>query len=115
MIHDPSEAPPKPRRAGEDEQLRRRMIELIGMHRTDEGQVIDHRREVRQQLADPCSALSMLCKLVRTSQQLRVPLDEGEPLSLEQLIRAGLQMVLVEERLVIEQSVLRGAPPAMSR
>ena len=48
-------------------------------------------------------------ELVRRAQQLRMPLDEREPLALEEFLRARLAVALRELRLVIEQLQLRRA------
>ena len=63
--------------------------------------------DVRQQLADPGAALPALLELVRRAQQLGMPLDEREPLVLQQLVGAGLHVVLDQLRLVVEQVLLR--------
>ena len=80
------------------------------MHRPDDRDVIDDLADVGQQVADRLAALAALVELVRGAQQLGMPLDEREPLVLEQLVGAGLHVVLDQGRLVVEQVLLgRGA------
>ena len=50
-----------------------------------------------------------LLELVRRAEQLGMPLDEREPLVLEQLVGAGLHVVLDQLGLVVEQVLLRRA------
>ena len=42
--------PAELRRAGVEEELRRRVVELVGAHRLDDRDVVDDRRQVRQQV-----------------------------------------------------------------
>ena len=65
--------------------------------------------QVRQQAGKPRAALPVLGELVRRAEQLRVALDEREPLALEELVRAGLAVALHQLRLVVEQLQLRRA------
>ena len=70
-------------RSGVEQQLGGSVVELIGVHRLDEAQVVRHARQVRQHAADPGSALAVLFELMRRAEQLRRSLDEREPLSFE--------------------------------
>ena len=92
---------------GVHEDLRRRVVELRRLHRTDDGDVVGDLREMRQQLRDLRARLSVLLELERRAQQLRPPLDEREPLALDELLRDVLPVVLHQRRLGIEQVDLR--------
>ncbi len=94
------------RGAGEDVKLGGRVVELIGMHRSDDGDVVGDLAHAGQELADRLPALAALLEPVRRSQELGMPLDEREPLVLEQLVGAGLHVVLDQRGLVIEQVLL---------
>ena len=94
------------RRARVEEQLGRRMIELVGVHRLDDGDLVDRAAQVGQELADHRAALTALLKLVWRAQKLGMPFDEGEPLVLEQLVRAGLHVMLDQLGLEVEQVLL---------
>ena len=89
------------------------MIELIGVHRPDQTDVVDARAEFGQQFADFDSGFTTGVELVRCSQQLgpaRFQVDEGQPLLLQylqQFVRTGLHVVLDQRRLVVEQILLR--------
>ena len=70
--------------AGVDEQLGRAVVEDVGRHALDDAHVVDDRGQVRQQLAELGAALAVAGELARGAQQLGVPLDEGEPLVLDE-------------------------------
>ena len=83
------------------------MIELIGMHGTDDGQIICNRRKIGQQFRELRSALSMLLEFIRTGQHLGVSLDECEAFLLEDRVRAWFAIEFLENRLGIKQVMLR--------
>ena len=83
------------------------MIELIGIHRLDDREIVDHAPQVRQELAQHRAALDRFLKLVGRAQQLGMPLDEGEPLVFQQLVRARLHVMLDQLGLEVEQVLLR--------
>ena len=93
--------------AGVHEDLRRRVVELVGLHRADDRDVVGDRREVRQQLGDLGARLPVPLELERRAEQLRRALDEREPLALDQLLGDVLAVVLRQLRLGIEQIELR--------
>src|SRR4051812_33321713 len=59
-----------------------------------------------QKVADLLAALTALVELIRRSQELGMALDERETLVLEQLVGAGLHVMLDERRLVVEEILL---------
>ena len=60
-----------PRRAGVQEQLGRRVVELVGVHRRMIASSSATLGDVRQQLGDPRAAGAVLAELVGRAQQLR--------------------------------------------
>ena len=54
-------------RAGVEEQLGRRMVELVGVHRLDDGDVVDDAAEVRPELADDRAALAAFLRTCTAS------------------------------------------------
>ncbi len=40
------------------------MVDRLGMHRLDKTEVVCNARRIRQQFADPCTALSVLGKTI---------------------------------------------------
>ena len=91
-------------------QLRRCVVELLGLHRLHDGDVIDNLGQELPDLAQFGSGLSVLRKGERRAEHVRHPLDEGEPLPFEVLLRTRLAVVLLQRRLVVEQVQLRGTP-----
>jgi len=77
------------------------------VHRTHDANVVNDRLEVRQQLADPRAGLADLLELVRRAEHLRVGLYERRPAGVN-LFGCGLAVALIQQRLVIQQVVLRG-------
>ena len=65
--------------------------------------LVDDLAVVRQQLAERHAALADALELARRAQQRFVPLEEGEPLALEQALRRRLAVQLAQLRLVVEQ------------
>jgi len=92
------------------EDLRRRVIELRGVHRPDDGDVVGVLRQSREEIAHDLSRLPMRPELEGGAEQSRSPLNEGEPLAGDQLLRNRLSVVLVERRFGIEEIELRWAP-----
>ena len=92
---------------GVHEDLRGRVVELGRLHRTDDGDVVGDLREMRQKLRDVRARLSVLLEPERRAQQFRPPLDEREPLALDELLRDVLPVVVHQRRLGIEQVDLR--------
>src|SRR5262249_17288259 len=89
-------------RSGVEKELRGRVVELVGPHRLDEGDVVHELAELRQELADPGAALPVLTELVRRAKEFRDAFDEGEALVLEQLRGAVLHVQFVQLWLIVE-------------
>lgn len=88
------------------QQLCRRVIELVGMHRSDNAQSIGVSRELGKVIADPDTAFAMLLELALWSEQLGSAFDEGELASCQQFIRTGLHMSLGQFRFVVQRLML---------
>ena len=89
------------------EDLRRRVIELGRPHRSDDGDVVGDGGEMRHQLRDFRARLAVLRESEWRREELRRPLDEGEPFALDQFLRDVLTVVLLQRRLGIEEIELR--------
>jgi hypothetical protein len=96
---------------GEREDLRRGVVERVGVHRPHDRDVVDHRAEVREQLAEFGAGLAVLLELELRAEQLAVRVDERGPVVLEQLRRRQGAVELGELRLVVEQLEVGGRPP----
>src|SRR5262249_35051300 len=72
----------------------------LGLHRVDEGHVVNACRQVRQQVADPASAVSPLMKSKRAFHQVARLTEEGVELS---FAGQGLAMMFDEVGLVVER------------
>ena len=83
------------------------MIELIGGHRFDEGQVVGLLGQVGNGVGHPGSALSVLFEFVWGSHQLGDARCEGEAFAFEEFIRAGFVVKLLEFGFVVEQVEMR--------
>ena len=83
------------------------MVELVGVHRADDGQLVGDGGEIRQQFGHFDARLAVFGELVRRAEHLRHALDEREPLLLEERFGAGLAVQLLQLRLVVEQFELR--------
>jgi hypothetical protein len=94
--------------ASAHENLPGRVVELRRLHRFDDGDIVDHRRQMGEQVRKLRAALAVTCKGMRRAQQFRRSFDEREPLALDDVLRNRLAVVLIELRLVIEQVELRG-------
>ena len=90
------------------EELGGGVVELVGLHRLDHGEVVDHPRQVLPDLAQLRAGLAVAGELERRAQHVGHARDEGEPLPLEQLVGAGLAVVLAERGLVVEEVELAG-------
>ena len=85
------------------QELRRRVIELIGRHRVDDADLIFNRAEVWQEIARPKTGTPRARELVLRCEQRGMAFDEGEFLALEILIWTWRAVELREFRLVIKQ------------
>jgi hypothetical protein len=79
------------------------MVEGIGLHRLDDGDIVHHLGEMRQQLAQLRPALAMAAELVLRRHERAVGVDEGRPIALEQLGWRQLAIPFHQFGLVIEQ------------
>ena len=59
------------------------MVELVGVKRFHDGEVVNDFRQVRHDLGNLGSALTVFCKLEPRPQHIRVRLDERVPLSFD--------------------------------
>ena len=84
------------------------MVELVGVDRLDEADVIDHVRQVRQHLRQFRSALSVFGELEARPEDGGVGADEGVALAADDRGRQRLAFELRQLRLVIEQIELAG-------
>ena len=73
---------------GMNKQLRRRVIKLVGLHRTDNRYIIGMLGQPRQELGHPLPTLPMLSKSEHRSEHLGHPFDERKTLALEVLFGA---------------------------
>ena len=89
------------------QELRGCMVELRGVHRADQAQFIGDPTQLREQVAQFHAALSALAEAMQRTQQLRMPLDEGEPLALQVLIGAGCAVQSRQLGLVVIELELR--------
>ena len=88
--------------AGIHEDLGRGVVELRRAHRPHDGDVVHDLRQIGQQLGDLGAGPTVLGELERRRQQFRRAFDEGKALTLDQLLRNLLSIVLRERRLRIE-------------
>ena len=95
-------------RAGAHQDLAGGVVERVGDHRLDDGDVVDDVRQVRQQLGELGAALAVPGELELRAQQLRVRIDERGAVALEQLRRRQRAVELGELRLVVEQLQVAG-------
>src|SRR5439155_25417544 len=89
------------------EQLRGRVVELRGLHRADNRDVVDDRRQMGKQIRELRAAPTVPGKVVWRAEELWITLEEREPLALNQVRGTHLAVVLVEFRFVVEQVQLR--------
>ena len=89
--------------AGVHQDLRRGVIERIAVHRLDDGDVVGHVGEVRQQLGQFRAALAVPGELELRAEQLGVGVDERGAIALEQIGRRQLAVPFGQFRLVVEQ------------
>jgi len=98
---------PETGRAGIEEQLGGRVVELIGVHRLDDGDVVGDVLEVRQEFAHPRSRFAALLEFVRRAQHFGMPFDEGEATPFQKGIGAGLHVAFDQLGFKVEQFLLR--------
>ena len=94
--------------AGVHEDLRRRVIELRRLHRSDDGNLVGMLGQVRQELGDLGARLPVAREIERRSEQAGRALDERETFALgDETRRDLLAVVLLQQRLVVEEIDLR--------
>src|SRR4051812_3437819 len=76
------------------------MVRLIGVHATQDAQVVGMARDFGEQFGDPLAALAVLSEAPRRAEQPRA----GQPGA-----REGLAVVGLQARLVVEGVNVRGA------
>jgi hypothetical protein len=91
------------REAGVEENLRRRVVELIGVHRADKADVIHDLREMRQHFRKLRAGLTVLRELEARSEHGGVRPDERVALAADHGRRERLAFQLREFRLVVEE------------
>ena len=91
----PHARPSRDLMAGTHEDLPGRVVELRGVHRLDDGDIVDNRRQVRQQVRELRAALAVTREVVRRAQQFRRSFDEREPLALDDILRNRPAVVLI--------------------
>ena len=94
--------------SGMQEKLCRGVIKLFRLHRLHDGDVVDDFRQKLPDFAQLCTRFAVFRKIEGSPQHVGNPLDEGESLSFEVFFRAGLAVVLLQSRLVVEEIELRG-------
>ena len=90
-------------RAGVHHDLRRGVIDGLGVQRADQAEVVGDFRGVRQDFAQLHAALAVFREGKLGTEQRRVGIDERRPVALEQFRRRQLTVAFREFRLVIEQ------------
>ena len=89
--------------SGMEEEFAGTMVELVGLHRTDDGQVICSLGQVRQEVGEPRAGLTVLREFVRGRQRSRALGNKGELLALQDAVGHWLAFKLREGRLGVEQ------------
>ena len=84
--------PARLREAGVEEDLRRRVVELVGLHRLDEADVVRRLRQVRQHLGELRAALAVLRELEPRPEHRRIGPDEGVALPADDRRRERLAL-----------------------
>ena len=93
--------------AGEEQQLRRRVVELICVHRPDHAHLIGDGVEVRAGVAHRDPAFAILRKSTRRAHELRHPGGEGKAPAFENRVGAVLPAAFHQLRFVIKQVKMR--------
>src|SRR5262249_2375679 len=95
---------------GVHEDLGRRVVEVVGVHRPEDEEVVRDSRRVREETRERSAAAAVPAERVRRAQERRDTFDEGEPLALDDILRNLLAVVRVELRLRVEEIDLGGPP-----
>ena len=86
------------------------MIERVGVHRLDDGYVIDHLGKVRQQFGKFGAAPAVFGEFEFRAQQRRVRIDERRAVTFDQLVRGRFAVPFLERRFVVEQFEMARRP-----
>ena len=80
------------------------MIEEVGFAGLDKRQLVSNARRMRQQIAEPCSALAVLAKATFRSQQIcsMAAGHKGETFSFEIALWHRFAVELIQHRLMVE-------------
>ena len=90
-----------------EEELAGAMVEFVGLHRADDGQIIRTLCQMRRELGEPGPGLAVLRELVRRGQSPRAVGHKGELLALQDAVGHRLALELRERRFGVEQIDLR--------
>lgn len=85
------------------------MIESIGHHGFDDGDVIDHRSKMRQKLRDFRPAFALFGKLEFRPQELGVGRDKGSAIAFDEFGRRQLPIELGQLRFVVKHLQMAGS------
>ena len=89
------------------EKLGRGMVELIGMNRLQEADIIDNLAEMRQQVRDPGPRLAVLLERGLWPQHLGHAHNKGEALAVQERLGAVEPVEAVKVWLMVEEFELR--------
>ena len=95
-------------RAGIHENLRWRVIEGVSVHRFDDGDIVSHSGQVRQQFGEFSAAFAVPGKFVLRTEQLRVRVNEGGTVTFEQFSGRKFSVPFGQFGFVIEQFQMAG-------
>ena len=84
------------------------MVKLIRVHGANHSDVVHYLREMRQKIGYAGPTLALLFELLQRTQDLGIPFDKREALSLGKLFGYFLSAELLKLRLVIQQFELEG-------
>ncbi len=84
------------------------MVELVGLHRLDQAQLVDQFFGVRHPVGNPGAVLAGLVKRKLRPQHLGNAADEGKTFALQEGFRAVMAIETAKGRLVVEQFQLAG-------
>ena len=95
--------PPQLLRAGAHDDLARGVVESVGVHGLDEGEVVRDFSQARKKLREFGTRLSMFGELELGAEQGGVWVDEGGAVIFDQICRGRFAVPLGQLRLVVEQ------------
>ena len=89
-----------------DHELSWTVVELVGLHRLDEAEIVSVFREMRKPVRNPGARVAILPELGQGAHHVGGALDEGETLAFEKLLGARFAIELLQLWLVIKELVL---------